>query len=164
MHNILDWVLQLPHELAVLIVAALPIFELRGSIPLGFYLGMPLAKIVMYSIIGNMLPIVPWMFFLEPITNFLSKLPVLRRFFDWMFERTRKKADVVQKYEAIGLAIFVAIPLPMTGAWSGAIAASLFKIKFRYAFWGILAGVIGAAAIVVALCMVGKLTWHVYQQ
>ncbi|MFH1441581.1 MAG: small multi-drug export protein, partial [Candidatus Omnitrophota bacterium] len=67
--------------------------------------------------------------------------------------------DTVQKYEALGLAIFVAIPLPITGAWSGVVAASLFKIKFRYAFIAILAGVLSAGLIVSSLCQLGIISW-----
>jgi uncharacterized membrane protein len=103
------------------------------------------------------------MFLLNPVSERLRKFPLCKRFFDWLFERTKKKADVIQKYEALGLAIFVAIPLPMTGAWSGAVAASLFKIRFRYAFPAIFLGVIGAAIIVTILCLLGKITWSMVQ-
>jgi uncharacterized membrane protein len=65
----------------------------------------------------------------------------------------------VQKYEALGLVIFVAIPLPITGAWSGVIAASLFKIRFRYAFISIVCGIICAGLIVTSLCALGLLSW-----
>jgi len=158
-----DWILKLPPKLAVLITATLPIFELRGSIPLGFYLKLPVTQIFALSILGNMLPIIPGLILMEPISNYLRRFSLFKKFFDWVFEHTRKKADVVQKYEALGLAIFVAIPLPMTGAWSGAIAASLFKIRFRYAFPAIFLGVIGAGIIVTILCLLGKLTWNVYR-
>jgi uncharacterized membrane protein len=155
----MDWIFKLPKEIAVIVIGALPIFELRGAIPLGFYLGLPIIKNFIFSILGNMLPIIPFMFLLSPVSNYLRDFPLWKRFFDWLFERTKKKADVVQKYEALGLAIFVAIPLPLTGAWSGAIAASLFKIRFRYAFPAIFLGVIGAGIIVTILCLLGKLTW-----
>ncbi|MCM8779990.1 MAG: small multi-drug export protein [Candidatus Omnitrophica bacterium] len=158
-----DWISNLPDKLAVIIVAALPVFELRGSIPLGFYLKMPVIQVFILSIIGNLLPVIPWLFILEPVSNYLRKFSLFKRFFDWLFERTRKKADLVQKYEAVGLALFVAAPFPMTGAWSGAIAASLFKIKFRYALSAIFLGVILAAIIVTTLCLLGKITWHAYK-
>jgi uncharacterized membrane protein len=96
---------------------------------------------------------------LEPVSNRLRRFKIWSRFFDWLFERTKKKADTIQKYEALGLAIFVAIPLPMTGAWSGVVAASLFKIRFRYAFIAIIAGVIGAGLIVSVLCTLGIISW-----
>lgn len=155
----MEWLLKLPKEISVILLGMLPIFELRGALPLGFYLGLPLAKNFMLSVLGNMLPIIPLMFLLNPVSDRLRRIPLWKRFFDWLFERTKKKADVIQKYEALGLAIFVAIPLPMTGAWSGAIAASLFKIRFRYAFPAIFLGVVGAAITVTILCLLGKLTW-----
>jgi len=158
--NMMEWLFKLPKEIAVIFVGMLPIFELRGAIPLGFYFGFPIVKNFALSVFGNMLPIIPLMFLLNPISERLRRFPLWKKFFDWLFERTKKKADVIQKYEALGLAIFVAIPLPMTGAWSGAIAASLFKIRFRYAFPAIFLGVIGAALIVTMLCILGKLTWN----
>lgn len=138
-----------------MIVGALPISELRGAIPLALSFGMPMGKAFWLSVLGNIIPIIPVLFLLEPVSNRLRKFKLWARFFDWLFERTKNKAQTVQKYEALGLAIFVAIPLPMTGAYSGAIAASLFKIRFRYAFVAIVAGVFAAGAIVLTLCILG---------
>jgi uncharacterized membrane protein len=158
-NTLLGWLKDIPREWVVMIVAALPISELRGSIPLGLYFGMPLAKAFWLSIVGNILPVAPALFLFEPVSTRLRKFKLWSRFFDWVFERTKKNSDAIQKYEALGLAIFVAIPLPMTGAWSGVIAASLFKIRFRYAFIAIAAGVIGAGIIVATLCALGILSW-----
>ena len=151
--------MQIPKEYLVLIMGALPISELRGAIPLGLSLGMPLAKAFWLSVLGNIIPVAPALFLLDPVSNRLRRFKIWARFFDWLFERTKKKSDSIQKYEALGLAIFVAIPLPMTGAWSGVVAASLFKIKFRYAFIAIVAGVIGAGLIVSILCTLGIMGW-----
>jgi len=156
---IINWFNGIPKEYIVMIVGSLPITELRGAIPLALSFGMPIEKAFWLSVIGNVIPIVPFLFLLEPITQKLRKFKIWSRFFDWLFERTKKKADTVQKYEALGLAIFVAIPLPMTGAWSGVIAASLFKIRFRYALIAIVAGVIGAGLIVSVLCVLGIISW-----
>jgi len=156
---ILAWLKGLPQEYIVVILGSLPIVELRGAIPLGLSFGMPLSKAFMLSVLGNALPIAPALFLLEPVSNRLRRLKLFACFFDWFFERTKKKADAIQKYQALGLAVFVAIPLPMTGAWSGVVAASLFKIRFRYAFLAILAGVIAAGLIVAGLCAVGMITW-----
>lgn len=150
----------IPKEYIVMIVAALPISELRGAIPLGLYYGMSLSKSFWLSVLGNLTFIAPALFLLEPISNKLRRFKIWSRFFDWLFERTKEKADVVQKYAALGLAIFVAIPLPMTGAWSGVIAASLFKIRFGYAFIAITAGVIVAGLIVLILCTLGIISWR----
>lgn len=147
-------------EYIVMIVAALPVSELRGAIPLALSFGMPLQKAFWLSVIGNALPVIPILFLLEPVSKRLSRFRIFARFFEWLFARTKKKADTIQKYEALGLAIFVAIPLPMTGAWTGCIAASLLKMKFRYAFMGTLAGIITAGIIVSALCAFGIMGWN----
>lgn len=156
---IINWLKDIPKEFIVMIVAALPISELRGAIPLALFWKMPIAKAFRLSVLGNILPVAPVLFLLKPVSEQLRKFKIWSRFFDWFFERTKKKADIIQKYEALGLAIFVAIPLPMTGAWSGVVAASLFKIKFRYAFVAIVAGVIGAGLIVLSLCKLGIISW-----
>ncbi len=156
---IINWLKDVPKEYIVMLVGALPISELRGAIPLALSFGMPMTKAFWLSVIGNSIPVAPALFLLEPVSNRLRRFKIWSRFFDWLFERTKKKADTVQKYEALGLAIFVAIPLPMTGAWSGVVAASLFKIRFRYAFIAIITGVIGAGLIVSALCALGIISW-----
>ena len=161
---IISWLKDIPKEYIVMIVGALPISELRGAIPLALSFGMPLAKAFWLSVLGNSLIVAPALFLFEPISNRLRKFRLWSRFFDWLFERTKKNSDSIQKYEALGLAIFVAIPLPMTGAWSGVVAASLFKIKFRYAFISIVAGVLGAGLIVAALCGLGIMSWKAIVQ
>ncbi|MCG2714071.1 MAG: small multi-drug export protein [Candidatus Omnitrophica bacterium] len=156
---LLHWLKDLPKDYIVIIVAALPISELRGAIPLALSLGMSLPKAFWLAVLGNCVIVAPALFLLEPVTKFLRKFKIWSRFFDWIFERTKKNSDSIQKYEALGLVIFVAIPLPITGAWSGVIAASLFKIRFRYAFLAIVAGVICAGLIVSTLCALGILSW-----
>jgi len=156
---ILTWLKGMPKELIVVIMGILPISELRGAIPLGLYFGMSMSKTFWLSILGNTVFIVPALFLFEPISTKLRKFKIWSRFFNWVFERTKKNADTIQKYEALGLFLFVAVPLPMTGAWSGVIAASLFKIRFRYAFPAIVAGVFGAGLIVLTLCALGTMSW-----
>ncbi|MBU4345831.1 MAG: small multi-drug export protein [Candidatus Omnitrophica bacterium] len=156
---ILNWLKYIPKECLVMIVGALPVSELRGAIPLALSLGMPLAKAYLLSVLGNIIPVIPLLFLLEPVSSRLRRFKVCARFFDWLFARTRKKADLIQKYEALGLALFVAIPLPVTGAWTGAVAASLFKIKFRYAFLAILLGILLAGLIVSILCILGIMSY-----
>jgi len=157
---ILDWLKGLPKDYVVIIVSALPISELRGAIPLALSFGMPLARAFWLSVLGNCIIIAPALFLFEPVTRALRKFKICSRFFTWVFQRTKRNSNAIQKYEALGLAIFVAIPLPMTGAWSGVIAASLFKIRFRYAFLAIAAGVICAGLIVSALCALGILGYR----
>jgi len=156
---IFHWLKELPKDYIVIIVGALPVTELRGAIPLGLSLGMPLAKAFWLSALGNCIIVAPALFLFEPVTKVLRKFKIWSKFFDWLFERTKRNSNSVQRYEALGLAILVAIPLPMTGAWSGVIAASLFKIRFRYAFLAVISGIFCAGLIVMALCAFGMLSW-----
>ena len=147
------------NELLIILTAALPISELRGAIPLGLYLKEPLLKVFFLSILGNIIPVIPILYLLQPVSEKLRKFKLWNRFFDWLFERTKKKSSLIEKYEVIGLALFVAIPLPITGAWTGCVAASLFKIRFRYALISILLGIFIAAIIVTTLSVSGILIY-----
>ncbi len=143
-------------EWSVFLVSTLPVAELRGGIPLGVTFHLPLWKTFLLSFLGNLVPVIPLLLFLEPVAEKFRRFRLWRKFFDWLFERTRRRARLVEKYEAIGLAIFVGIPLPMTGAWTGSIAAVIFKIRFRYALVSIIMGVIMAGIIVSLLSYGGK--------
>jgi uncharacterized membrane protein len=141
----------------VILTAMTPISELRGAIPLAlFTLGMSPVQAYIYSVIGNMLPVTPLLLFLEPVSNWLRRYRSFDRFFDWLFARTRRYNDRMEKYGALGLASFVAIPLPMTGAWTGCAVAFVFGIRFKYAFPTILAGVL-VAGVIVTLWYMGLL-------
>ena len=144
-------------ELVIIFVAALPVFELRGSIPLAlFTFGFDPLTAFLLSVVGNMIPVIPLLLFLEPVSNYLRRWRIGDIFFTWLFERThRKHSAEFEKYGSIGLAIFVGIPLPATGAWTGCAAAFIFGFKFKNAFLAILAGVIIAGAIVTALTVMG---------
>lgn len=145
-------------EIIVMIIGALPVIELRWAIPQALYWQMPIVKAFWLSVAGNIIIIAPVLFLLEPVSAKLRRFKLWSRFFDSLSERTRRKANLIQKYETLGLAIFVAVPLPGTGAWTGCLAASLFKIRFRYAFMAIAAGVLGSGLIVSALCELGKIS------
>ena len=144
-------------ELVIIFVAALPVFELRGSIPLAlFTFGFDPLTAFLLSVVGNMIPVIPLLLYLEPVSNYLRRWRIGDIFFTWLFERThRKHSAEFEKYGSIGLAIFVGIPLPATGAWTGCAAAFIFGFKFKNAFLAILAGVIIAGAIVTALTVMG---------
>ncbi len=143
-------------EIAVVVLAAMPVSELRGAIPLALAMEFSPFKAYVLAFIGNLIPVVPLLFFLQPVSEKLRHISIFEKFFNWLFERTRRKATLIEKFEALGLILFVAIPLPVTGAWTGCVAATLFKIRFRYAFAAVTAGVIIAGFIVLGLCMAGK--------
>lgn len=149
----------LKDELLIFLIAASPVLELRGAIPFGIFLKVSIFKTFLLAIAGNLLPVGPLLIFLKPLSEKLYRFRFWRKFFESLFERTKKRASLVEKYEAIGLALFVAIPLPITGAWTGAVAATLFRIRFKYAFLAILVGVIFAGIIVTILSSLGYLAW-----
>jgi len=147
--------LGLSPELAVLVLAMLPIFELRGSVPVGILLfRLPAMETAFYSILGNMIPIIFLLFLFEPVYRWLSRFERLDRLFEWVFKRTRRKGKLIERLEVVGLILFVAIPLPVTGAWTGSVAAFLFKIPFWKALPAILCGVM-IACLVVTLASLG---------
>ncbi|MEA2103456.1 MAG: small multi-drug export protein [Candidatus Cloacimonadota bacterium] len=143
-------------EAIVVALATLPIFELRGSIPWAIHhYKMPWLKAYILSVIGNFLPI-PFIFFILKFgLDFFSRIPLFARFFAWIFKRTRKKGELIKKYEALGLIMFVMIPLPITGGWTGSVAAYLFEVKFFPAMLCILIGICFAGVIVTILSLSG---------
>jgi uncharacterized membrane protein len=142
----------LPQETIITIIAAMPVVELRLSIPYGIAkMGLPITSVFLYSMIGNMIPVLPLLYLLEPVSAWLRKIKIFDRFFNWLFERTRKRSKVVERYEILGLVILVAIPLPMTGAWTGSIAAFLFGLNKKVSFFAIGLGVFIAACVVTVL-------------
>lgn len=132
----------LPQEAIVVVVSALPILELRGGIPLAFTFDIPFWEALFLSLIGNALPIIPLLLLFKPLSNWMMKFGWYKRFYDWLYQRTLNKSKNVEKYGAIGLILFTAVPLPTTGAYSACVAASLFAIRFKYALLSILAGVV----------------------
>ncbi len=147
--------LHLSKEIITVMISTLPIFELRGAIPVAvLQFKIPVLKAYFLSVAGNLLPILPILYFLEPIRKELSKIKIMKRFFDWLYDRAYRKSKNVMKYGAIGLTLFVAIPLPITGAWTGSIAAILFEVPPKYAFPAIIGGVL-IAGIIVSLITLG---------
>jgi uncharacterized membrane protein len=143
-------------ELVVLIISALPIFELRGGIPVAINLfHFPWYYALLLAIIGNLLPVPVILLFLDGISRWLSRVGLFNRFLQWLFEHTRKRGRIVARYERIGLALFVAIPLPFTGAWTGSLLAVLCGLKFKPAMLSIFVGILIAAIIVTCLCLLG---------
>jgi uncharacterized membrane protein len=153
----MDILQSLPPELATMILATLPITEIRVSIPLAiqvYKLSVPSA--IFWSLIGNLGTTAFLMMIIGPVSKFLSQNSKwLAKFFDWLFERTRRKFYTkYSKYGDVALVLFVAIPLPSTGCWTGAIAAWLFGIAPRKAFILISLGVF-ISALVITLISLG---------
>ena len=134
----------------------LPVIELRGAIPVGMFLfKFSWLKAALLSIAGNMIPIPFVLLFWESIVIVLQKSRRGNKFVQWLYTRTKSRSKVIEEYEAIGLAIFVGIPLPGTGAWTGAFAANIFGLKFWKSLLYIFLGVLLAACAVTILCQAG---------
>jgi len=143
-------------EAAIVTISTLPIVELRGAVPVGIVaFEMPWWKVYLIAVAGNMIPIPFILLLLGPVSEFLMKFSLGKKFFDWLFARTRRKSASIEKYEALGLTIFVAIPLPVTGGWTGAMAAFLMDIPFWKSMLYILLGVMIAGVIMTVLSLMG---------
>ena len=147
-----------PNWLEVLAFAASPISELRGAIPWAILKHhFPWYYAFLLAVIGNLLPVPFILLFLDTFSRLLSKIGIFEKMLHWLFERTRRRGKIINRYERIGLALFVAIPLPVTGAWTGSLAAVLFGLKFKHAFFSIFVGILTAGIIVTCLCLLGLL-------
>ena len=147
------------NEIITFAVAALPLSELRGAIPLAILkFDFSPAKALLISFLGNILLVLPLLIGFDKVSEYLShKFYWFNRFLSWLFERTRRNhGDHFHYWGDLALLIFVAIPLPLTGAYSGAIAAFVFGIPKKHAFLSIVLGVLIAGIIVTALTVFGE--------
>ena len=145
-----------------IVLSILPVSELRGAIPYAVYKGFSIPIAAIISIAANIcIPIIAFLF-LESLHRLLYKIPQYKRFFDRVVNRARAKVHTkVEKYGYWGLLLFVAIPLPATGAWTGTLGAWILGLSHKKAFFAIAGGVILAGIIVsilVALWGVGAQT------
>ena len=151
----------LPAWLVTLLAAALPVSELRGAIPLaiGVY-GYDPWQAYLLAVLGNLLPVVPLLLFLGPVSDWLRRFTFWDKFFTWLFSRTRRK--YIREHESFSLtalALFVAVPLPVTGAWTGCAIAFLLGFRFWPAFAAISIGVLLAGVIVTATVLGVQWLW-----
>jgi uncharacterized membrane protein len=135
--------------LATFIISMIPVIELRGAIPIGVSLGLSHAEAMGISIIGNMLPVPFIILFIRPIFRWMTKKSgKLARLAEKLEAKAEGKWDKIHRYQFFALTIFVAIPLPGTGAWSGALIAAVMNMRLRNALPSILLGVLIAGILV----------------
>ena len=137
--------------LMTFLIAMVPVLELRGAIPAGIAAGLPPAAAAAAAILGNLVPIPFLILLLRRIFGWLRKSSWFGPKIDWLERRAHLKGRMVRKYRLPGLIILVAIPLPGTGAWTGALVAALLDIRMRHALPAIFLGVVIAGAIVTTL-------------
>lgn len=144
-------------EISVFLISMLPITELRAAIPLALtvYNMSPWSAFI-FSVLGNLIPIVFIIWILDLLVNkfLIHRIYVFNRFFSWLFGRTRSKhSEKFEKWRDFALIVLVAIPLPFTGAWTGALASFVFGIPIKRAFPLIALGVLIAGVIVTLITM-----------
>ncbi|BBM98956.1 hypothetical protein MPTK1_1g17520 [Marchantia polymorpha subsp. ruderalis] len=145
-----------PDELVVLTVAMLPVLELRGAIPISYWLRVDPIKGYFIAVLGNMLPVPLIVLYLDKLSTFLGeRSSTAKKVLDWVFERTRKKGGVIEEFEWLGLMLFVAVPFPGTGAWTGAILAAILGMPFWEAMTANFFGVVLAGLLVNIVVTVG---------
>lgn len=138
-------------ELTVLFTAALPIIELRGAIPVGISLGLSPIHATILSFIGSMIPVPFILFTIRPIFNYLKNTRTFKELVCSITDKSFNKSTRIQKYGAWGLLVFVAIPLPGTGVWSGSLAAALLDMRFKWVFPAIFVGNLIAGVLIMLL-------------
>ncbi len=134
-------------ELCVFICSMIPIIELRGAIPLGTGFGMGPIETYVISVIGNILPVPIILLFVRAVLDWMKKTKAFAKIALWVEAKAEKNKGKIEKFAYVGLFIFVAIPLPGTGAWTGSLIAALMRMKFWKSFLFVVLGVMCAGVI-----------------
>jgi uncharacterized membrane protein len=140
------------------LISTIPIFELRGGVPVGVAL-LGINPFIVYpvAVCFNLIPVFPVLLLLNPIRRLLENRPVFRGFFRWLDRKAEKNRTLVQKYQEVGLMLFVALPLPVTGAWTGSLLSVVMGLRPGKSFLFIASGV-GIAGVIVTLLTLLKKT------
>ena len=138
-------------ELVIFIISLLPILELRGGLLAATLLDVEFVRAAIICILGNVLPIPIVLLFLKYVLDLLSKWSVTKKIVNWLEKKVDDKREQIDKYGYLGLIIFVGIPLPGTGAWTGALLAVMLGLDRKKSFVCIIIGVLMAAVIMSVL-------------
>ena len=134
--------------IGIFFISLLPVIELRGSIPIGYYQGLPWYTNMITSIIGNILPVPFILLFVVKVFEFMKKRNIMVNVIEKIEKRAMSRSESIANKEFIGLMLFVAIPFPGTGAWTGALIAALLQFDRKKSFVYIFIGVLIAASLV----------------
>ncbi|KAJ6431223.1 hypothetical protein OIU84_018670 [Salix udensis] len=145
-----------PDEAVVFALATLPVLELRGAIPVGYWMQLKPIMLSILSVVGNMVPVPFIILYLKPFASFLAgRNQSASRLLDMLFENAKEKSGPVKEFQWLGLMLFVAVPFPGTGAWTGAIIASILDMPFWSAVSANFCGVVLAGLLVNLLVNLG---------
>ena len=131
----------------IMMISMVPIIELRGAVPIGIAWGLETLPTYLICVIGNIIPVPFILLFIRAILKFMLRVEKLAPIAEWIQRKADKHSGAITKYATFGLYLFVAIPLPGTGAWTGALVAALLNMKMKYAFISIALGVLSAGII-----------------
>lgn len=156
MESLVLWFMEHPgqyvsRELIVFIISMCPILELRGGILASVLLDLPMWKAIALSVIGNIIPIPFILLLIKKVIHWMERTRLFGRLARWLVGKVEKKKGTIEKYEFWGLVIFVGIPAPGTGAWTGSLIAALLDVKIRKAVIAELFGIIIATVI---MCLI----------
>ncbi len=156
----------IPLWLRIFVFSMIPWLESRYVIPFAILdSGLAWWQVFPIAVIGNMLPVPFILLFFRFIEKFLRRYRFWTKIMDWLFARTRARADTkIQQYEHLALLLFVAVPLPFTGAWTGSLIAYLFDLKFSKSILTIFLGVLIAASIMTVLVLTGQQLWFIFNR
>lgn len=143
-------------EIVVFIISMIPILELRGGLLVSQLIQVPITTAVPLCIIGNIIPIPFILLFIKQIFKWMKKIKLFRGLIEKLENRAMSKSDNIKKYEFWGLVLFVGIPLPGTGAWTGSLIAALLDMDFKKAILAELIG-IAIATVIMSILTYGLL-------
>lgn len=150
--------LSLKNYLWVFFLSMVPVLELRAAIPIGAALGLEWVANYLICVIGNMIPVPIILLFVRHVLEWMKKIPRLDKIALWVENKAQKNTPKVQKYASLGLLIFVALPLPGTGAWTGALVAAMLDMRMKYAIPSIFCGVL-IAGLIMSLASYGLVSF-----
>lgn len=152
MESLVTWFMEvlggrISKEMIVFVISMVPILELRGGLLAASVLDIEIVRAIWFCVIGNIIPVPFILLLITPIFNWLKQTKTFRPMVEKLESKAMGKSDQIEKYEFWGLVLFVGIPLPGTGAWTGSLIASLLGIKFKKAFPAVLLGIVMATVI-----------------
>ncbi len=149
---------ELQDYLKVFFCSMIPIIELRGSIPMGATLQLPMIPTFLLSVVGNMLPVPFILLFIRHVLKWMNGVRHLDKVALWVEKKAQKNTVKVQRFATFGLVLFVGIPLPGTGAWTGALVAAFLDMRLKYSLPSIFCGVL-IAGVIMTLVSYGFLSF-----
>lgn len=152
MDSLITWFMEvldgkISREMIVFVISMVPILELRGGLLAASFLNIDIVRAIWFCVLGNIIPVPFILLLITPVFRWLKGTRTFRPMVEKLESRAMGKSEQIEKYQFWGLVLFVGIPLPGTGAWTGSLIASLLGVKFKKAFPAVLLGIVIATVI-----------------